>query len=104
MSLYNHLLNIEVIQKLSNKLKPDLPNKTEVREKPAPTATNPIKSKESPSLFECGQNLKNKVRIINLNDKLFFFNGFCYEPADKNDILILYRQTVDVIQATKYLN
>lgn len=93
---FDDLISNAVQSTLDSKtLKSDLPEKSEVREKPVSVATNLTKSKEPPSLFECSQNLQNKVKIINCNGKLFFFNGFCYEPADKNDIIRLYRQTVD---------
>ena len=93
---FDVLINNAIQSTLDSKtLKPDLSEKSEVREKTVSVATNPTKSKEPPSLFECSQNLQNKVKIINCNGKLFFFNGFCYDPADKNDIIRLYRQTVD---------
>lgn len=58
-----------------------------------PTKQN--KTKGLPPLNQCSKNLLNKVRIININNKLYFFNGKCYDPVGKYDIAKLYREKVD---------
>lgn len=52
-------------------------------------------TKGLPPLNKCSKNLLDKVRIINMNGKLYFFNGKCYDPAGKYDIAKLYRKKVD---------
>lgn len=65
----------------------------------AKEADKPVKSNKStkglPPLYECSKNLLNRVRIINNDDKLYFFNGKCYDPVGKHDIAKLYREKVD---------
>ena len=77
----------------------DLSDNSEVKERnkavPVPTSSSVVSSRKNPSLFECGLSLLNKVDIINVCEKLFYFNGKCYEPADKNRIIMLYRDRVD---------
>ncbi len=57
--------------------------------------TKQNKTKGLPPLNQCSKNLLNKVRIININNKLYFFNGKCYDPVGKYDIAKLYREKVD---------
>lgn len=47
------------------------------------------------SLYECSSNLLNRVKIINIDNKLYYFNGKCYDPVGKYDIAKLYREKVD---------
>lgn len=48
-----------------------------------------------PSLYICGELLKQKVHFIKLGDCLYYFNGRCYDVASKNAIIKLYRDKVD---------
>lgn len=74
-------------------------DKSEVKEKnkvvPARVSTNFMSTGKTPSLFECEQNLLSKLNIMNINGKLFYFNNKCYDPADKDKIIMLYRDRVD---------
>lgn len=56
---------------------------------------NSNKPKGMASLYECSSNLLNRVKIINIDDKLYYFNGKCYDPVGKYDIAKLYREKVD---------
>lgn len=62
-------------------------------------AAKPEKSNKSTkslsTLYECSKSLLNRAKIINMNDKLYFFNGKCYDPVGKYDIAKLYRKKVD---------
>lgn len=48
-----------------------------------------------PSLFECANLLKEKVVVICVDNRLFYFNGRCYEPLDITSLVMLYRDKVD---------
>lgn len=64
--------------------------------KEADKPTKPNKTtKGLPTLYECSKRLLNKVRIINYDEKLYFFNGKCYDSVGKYDIAKLYREKVD---------
>lgn len=65
-----------------------------IREADKPAKSNKT-TKGLPPLCECSKNLLNRVRIINNDDKLYFFNGKCYDPVGKYDIAKLYREKVD---------
>lgn len=65
-----------------------------ISETDKPTKPNKT-TKGLPPLCECSKSLLNRVRIINNDDKLYFFNGKCYDPVGKYDIAKLYREKVD---------
>lgn len=78
------------------KLHNDLPKKQSNIIKNEDKLVKPNKTtKGLPPLYECSKNLLNRVRIINNDDKLYFFNGKCYDPVGKYDIAKLYREKVD---------
>ena len=80
----------------SEKIHVDLPKQQPniIKEAAKPSKSNKS-AKGLPPLYECSKNLLNRVRIVNIDDKLYFFNGKCYDPAGKYDIVRLYREKVD---------
>lgn len=47
------------------------------------------------SLYEFSKLLLDKVNIINVEDKLFYYNGRCYNPLNVQKLITLYRHNVD---------
>lgn len=52
------------------------------------------KSSEMPSLYECAQKILEKMRIICIGDMLYCFNGRCYQPMSRNELITAYRRHV----------
>lgn len=48
-----------------------------------------------PPLCDCVKRLKEKVRIICVENRLYYFNGACYKALDKTKLVQLYRDNVD---------
>lgn len=48
-----------------------------------------------PSPYECAEQLKARVHFISYNDKLYYYNGICYDLLKTDDIIRLYRDKVD---------
>lgn len=51
--------------------------------------------KKLPCLYICSEKLLEKANIINIYNKLYYFNGRCYDPVNKPKIIQLYRDYVD---------
>lgn len=47
------------------------------------------------SLYTCSVKLLNRIAIINVGNKLYWYNGICYEAVDSLKLVSLYRQYVD---------
>ena len=48
-----------------------------------------------PPLCECAKRLKEKVRIICVENRLYYFSKPCYQALDKTKLVQLYRDNVD---------
>lgn len=66
------------------------PCNTEETEKKDKKSGNDI-----PSLYECAKKLKEKVRIVCIDKKLYYYNGCCYQPIDADGVIEIYRNVVD---------
>lgn len=61
--------------------------------------------KEMMSLYQCGENLKQRVRIICVGGGLYAYNGVCYDKVDNNELMTIYRDKVDkTLHNSKSLN
>lgn len=47
-----------------------------------------------PTMNECAERLLEKVSIICINSKLYYFNGRCYQPLDKVGLVKIFREKV----------
>lgn len=47
-----------------------------------------------PSLCECAKLLKAKATIVCIENRLYYYNGCCYEALDRNTLIMLYREKV----------
>lgn len=48
-----------------------------------------------PPLCECAKRLKEKVRIINVENRLYYFSEPCYHALDRIKLMQFYRDNVD---------
>ena len=55
--------------------------------------------KEKPSLYECAEALKRKVHLMSYRNKLYYFNGYCYDIVQAKDVIRLYRKHIDLSMA-----
>lgn len=58
------------------------------------TAKKKLVESGMPSIYECTRQLKEKVPIKCIGNKLFYYDGRCYQPLDKQKIVSLFRQYV----------
>lgn len=56
---------------------------------------NSREDKGLPSLYKCGELIKEKVHLIKYGESLYYFNGRCYDMVDKDGVIKLYRDRVD---------
>lgn len=47
-----------------------------------------------PTMNECAERLLEKVSIICINNKLYYFNERCYQPLDKTGLVKIFREKV----------
>lgn len=50
---------------------------------------------ETFSLANYAEQLQNKVKLINVNNRLYFYNGICYEALNTTELIKLYRDNVN---------
>lgn len=48
-----------------------------------------------PSLYQCAQKLKEEVKIICLENKLYYYDGRCYRALTPDGLISLYREKID---------
>lgn len=60
-------------------------------------ANETAKTPEPDSLFQYSLFLQQKVDLLNIDGKLFYYNGKCYLPLTSTKLSQLYRQKVDTV-------
>lgn len=61
----------------------------------ASSANKKTSSAGVPPLCECARKLKENVKIICIENRLYCFNGICYQALDKTGLVQLYRDNVN---------
>lgn len=69
--------------------------KTKINTSTTLSAEPPGTNKGLPSLYQCAEQLKKKVRLIFHLESLYGFNGKCFDFLYPKDVIRLYRNRVD---------